>query len=369
MVCLTKSRTELQYNGEPGQGSMSKKKILVVDDNSMNLEVAKGLLKRTGVQVTTAESGKKALKIVNHEEFHLILMDHQMPEMDGIETLRELRKDKNFDQQKTPVVMLTANAVSGLTQLYHEEGFDDILTKPIDPLKLEEMVARLIPQELICTERPGKKQEEGSISVKQEIKELLQEYDISLEKGLSHLHEDLEAYLELAGMFVRQADEILGKLNSFLETKDTAGYKIQVHGLKGNAATLGAEKLAECALEHEKNAQEGNIEYLTVHYQKLEEMTHRTQEAFRKLSKGNVENENEDAVWADISKWLEQIKTANTFLEEFESDKATELLDKLIHEKSWLCWGKNLEAAKEAVTMEYDDDKAMDILKKLLGGK
>lgn len=344
-------------------------KILVVDDNSMNLEVAKGLLKRTGVQVTTAESGKKALEIVKHEEFQLILMDHQMPEMDGIETLRELRKDKNFDQHKTPVVMLTANAVSGLTQLYHEEGFDDILTKPIDPLKLEEMVARLIPQELICTERPGKKQEKGSNSVKQEIKELLQKYDISLEKGLSHLHEDLEAYLELSGMFVRQADEILGKLNSFLETKDTAGYKIQVHGLKGNAATLGAEKLAECALEHEKNAQEGNIEYLTDYYQKLEEMTHRTQEAFRKLSKGNVENENEDAVWSDISRWLEQIKSANTFLEEFESDKAAELLGKLIHEKSWLCWSKKLEAAQDAVTMEYDDDKAMDILKNLLGGK
>ena len=222
---------------------------------------------------------------------------------------------------------------------------------------------------MICTERPRKKQEEGSNSVKQEIKELLQKYDISLEKGLSHLHEDLEAYLELSGMFVRQADDILGKMNSFLKTKDTAGYKIQVHGLKGNAATLGAEKLAECALEHEKNAQEGNMEYLTKHYQQLEKMTHRTQEVFRKLSRGNVENENEYAVWSDISQWLEQVKSAKTFLEEFESDKATELLDKLIHEKSWLCWGKNLEAAKEAVAMEYDDDKAMDILKNLLGGE
>ena len=72
---------------------------------------------------------------------------------------------------------------------------------------------------------------------------------------------------------------------------------------------------------------------------------------------------------ADKKQTAAKKKTANTFLEEFESDKATELLDKLIHEKSWLCWGKNLEAAKEAVTMEYDDDKAMDILKKLLGGK
>jgi len=96
--------------------------VLVVDDNSMNLTVFKSLLKRTKMRITTAESGKKCLELVKKEPYHIIFMDHMMPEMDGIETLHEIQKMTDFPNQDTPVIVLTANALSGAREGYLREG-------------------------------------------------------------------------------------------------------------------------------------------------------------------------------------------------------------------------------------------------------
>ncbi|MBE5852415.1 MAG: response regulator [Lachnospiraceae bacterium] len=123
--------------------------ILVVDDNMVNLSLMKGLLKRTLVNVDTASSGKKALELTKEKTYNLIFMDHMMPEMDGVETLHLLRKDMANPNHDATVIALTANAISGCREQYLGYGFDDYFSKPIQADKLDDLLTRMLPQELI----------------------------------------------------------------------------------------------------------------------------------------------------------------------------------------------------------------------------
>ena len=107
-------------------------KILVVDDTVMNLTVVKGLLKQTRIQITTAESGYECLELVQREKFDIIFLDHRMPSMDGLETLQKMRELDNNLNDETPVIALTANAISGAREQYLAATFRDYLSKPID---------------------------------------------------------------------------------------------------------------------------------------------------------------------------------------------------------------------------------------------
>ncbi len=125
----------------------SSARVLMVDDNSTNLVVFKGLLKGTRVNVDTALSGDECLKRCAETKYDIIFLDHMMPGKDGIETLHELRENADSPNADTPVISLTANAVSGARETYIKEGFDDYLTKPIDPSRLEKMLMEFLPKE------------------------------------------------------------------------------------------------------------------------------------------------------------------------------------------------------------------------------
>lgn len=122
-------------------------KILAVDDNRMNLLVLKGLLKRSQVQLDTASGGLECLQMTRLQKYDLILMDHMMPDPDGIETLHLLRNEDNNPNRNTSVIVLTANAIEGMREQYLEEGFADYLSKPIEVEKLENLLAQHLPEE------------------------------------------------------------------------------------------------------------------------------------------------------------------------------------------------------------------------------
>jgi len=124
-------------------------RILVVDDNSMNLMVVVKLLRDTKVKVDTAESGKEALQKTAENTYHVILMDHMMPEMDGAATLRAVRSQTKGFCQKTPVIALTANVMSDAEQVYRNMGFDGYLAKPISAPLLEAGLLKYLPPALI----------------------------------------------------------------------------------------------------------------------------------------------------------------------------------------------------------------------------
>ena len=125
-------------------------KVLVVDDNEMNLKVFCALLKGTKVQIDTAESGVKCLEMVKQKKYDIIFMDHMMPDMDGVETFQIMKEMEDYPCKNTPIVILTANAIVGARESYLEMGFDAFLSKPIDYKRLERLIERLLDNKLLC---------------------------------------------------------------------------------------------------------------------------------------------------------------------------------------------------------------------------
>lgn len=231
-----KSRQEQNNRKKQQSFEAPEASVLVVDDNDMNRKVFQSLLKRTKMKITTADSGKRCLSLVQKERFHIIFMDHMMPEMDGIETLHEIRKLSGCPNEDTPVIVLTANALSGAREAYLQEGFEDFLTKPIDGDLLEQTVERYLPEELV--QRKEVSGGEAGKDGMENAEEDLSPYGISIKNGIGHAKGDMEMYLELVGMFLKEREK-QETMQQFVSANNMKDYGIWVHGLKGNARTLG----------------------------------------------------------------------------------------------------------------------------------
>ena len=125
--------------------------ILVVDDSEMNLFVVENLLKKTQIQITRSTSGKDCLEKIAEHHYDVIFLDHMMPEMDGIETLERAKNMPNSQCLDTPIIALTANAISGVKEMFLSKGFTDYLSKPVDSKALERMLQKYLPEDKVQT--------------------------------------------------------------------------------------------------------------------------------------------------------------------------------------------------------------------------
>jgi len=121
---------------------LPKFRILVADDVKMNLKVVVGLLKPTGIQIVTAESGKECIEQFDNKLFDMILLDQMMPEMDGIETLHIILEREKYKKKPIPIIALTANAIDGAKEMCLSQGFTDYLSKPVKRQVLYEMIEK-----------------------------------------------------------------------------------------------------------------------------------------------------------------------------------------------------------------------------------
>ena len=340
-------------------------KVLVVDDNSMNLTVFQSLLKRTKMQITTADSGKKCLELVKKEPYHVIFMDHMMPEMDGIETLHEMQKLSDYPNAATPVIVLTANALSGAREGYLKEGFVDFLTKPIDGDLLEETVAKYLPDMLVKRTEEGE-EESGEEAIRIDQEKFLT-YDISVENGLAYAKGDLGMYLELARLFVKDRGK-QDVMRQFLEEENLKDYAILVHGLKGNARTLGADRLADMAFEHEKESKAGNAVYADGHFEELLGVWDSTLAGFERLlddcGKGGTDQYAAVAAGGETVKLSEDdLENVALLLDDFETQKAIEQLKEWIQKPLEPSMYERIKNVLTALEDEFDEDKAIELLR------
>ncbi|MBQ7506435.1 MAG: response regulator [Lachnospiraceae bacterium] len=236
-------------------------RILVTDDTLMNLTVIKGLLKETLLQVDTATSGKETLDKICKERYDVILLDHRMPEMDGIETKEAMETLEGNLNADTPVIALTANAVSGARDRYLAAGFIDYLSKPVDAKKLEKMLTTYLPKEK-CHLRG----EEGYVKQKKDAgkeeelpEELKRLKGIDPGTALKNCGSK-EVFLEAAENFLTALPENAKKIEEYANSGDFRNYTVLVHALKSSARLLGATELSEKAAWLEAKGNEENRE-------------------------------------------------------------------------------------------------------------
>ena len=236
--------------------------ILVVDDNPVNLLVFKNLIKQTLVRIDTAEDGDEALDKMRGKKYDLVFLDHLMPGKNGIETLNELKKEKDNPNFDTACICLTANAISGARDEYISAGFDDYLTKPIDPDKLESMLMEMLPNELIEKAGDASAADTGSSSVANDIPDELAHLSgnkyIDIRTGIKN-NGSADMYLESLKGFFDYVDKQIESLDSAMSDEDFESYTIKVHALKSSLRIIGATELGEKAQELETAGKEGNI--------------------------------------------------------------------------------------------------------------
>lgn len=224
-------------------------KILAVDDNEINLKVLAGLLERTEVQLDLAVSGRECIRKMSKNKYHLLLLDHMMPEMDGMETLRNLKEERLV--QNVPVIALTANAVSGAREEYLQAGFDDYLSKPVSGVELEKILVKWLPHHLSQLERKEKTTPS----------KLLADW-LDLEQALRYSVDGMEGVWQNIRFFCDDAEELERELNNDYEAENCNNYGIHMQALCSNAVTIGAAELADHAVRLGEAAKMDDMEQI-----------------------------------------------------------------------------------------------------------
>ena len=224
-------------------------RILVVDDNEMNLLVASKLLKDTQMKIDIVSSGFGCLAKINEKKYNLILMDIKMPELDGVETLRRIRNGNSINVD-TPVIALTADVVAGVKEKYIKEGFIDYISKPIDAKKFETKVGSYIPKRLCRVIKENDKIIENNNTL------------LNMAKGLEYCSNDREMYDEILTTYLQNGLENMKKIMLAYSNEDWTNYSIYIHSLKSTSLTIGAEKLSLLAKQLEEAANRGDIQFI-----------------------------------------------------------------------------------------------------------
>lgn len=215
-------------------------RILLVEDNEINQVVAMEMLQGLGVDVTVAASGEQALKTIEVLEFDAILMDIQMPGMDGFEITRRIRGQARYANPSFPIIAMTAHAMTGDRDKVLQSGMNDYIPKPVDPVQMTNTLARW----LAGRTAPGTHSQPPVLSRSVSV--------LNQTAALERLAHNQELYRRLLGMFEQDSAGAVGKIREALQSGDAETARRYAHTLKGTAATIGAEALQQAALQVEK---------------------------------------------------------------------------------------------------------------------
>ncbi len=356
-------------------------RILVVDDNRVNLEVAKGLISQYGAEVELASSGGEAIaRIEDEPRYDIVFMDHMMPGMDGIETTVQIRKlmessgDALREKYGTTIIALTANAIKGMEEEFLNAGMNDYLTKPIELRRLEEILRKWIPEEKLDTSPEGIKAVSDKVngdgqpgpSFDGDLPSWAGDLEhINVKAGLVNALGDIEMYKTLLSSFISSNKP--ETIDSQFESGDLKAYQISVHALKSSARYIGAIPLSDAAKLQEDLAKEGLEEEIRLKKPELDELLSKVlNEAASALSAARKAEETEEEETGDDK---ESISTEDALskmdeildlLTEMESDEAENSIQELLSEKGFSKDVRDLLKAALKNIRNFDYDEAVE---------
>lgn len=319
----------------------SKAKVLVVDDNAINRRVFVNLLKETRVHVDEASGGEECLELIQERKYHIIFLDHMMPEMDGIETLHCIKGLEDYKSKGAPIIALTANAISGAKEMYLREGFDDYLSKPINPDKLERMLMERLPEDTFTVEEKPLEKHKKVVEKKEEKQEK-QEIDLpdleGIDWGYALLHmNDTQILMDTVKCFYEMIDSEASKLEGFYQSilsneedeEALSQYRVKVHAMKSSAAMIGAVPLSGVAKMLEFAARDGKIDVIkNVHSHFIAEWL-RQKEVLKPCIPEDSEDALEEKLPFNNEKLQEYFQLLKAAMEDMDVDAADEIVGQL----------------------------------------
>ena len=299
--------------------------ILLVDDNELNLVVAKELLKPLRMQIDTAENGLQAVKMVRGSQYDLVLMDHMMPVMDGIEAAKAIRALPEDKYQKLPIIALTANAMVDARKEFLNAGMNGFVAKPIDFARICNQLKLWLPKDLVrdVPKEEAKKLLADDLSDR-EIQPEDPQMGFSFEEGVKHCGSKA-ALMKTIRIFYRTIDSKADKIEQCLKEGLISDYVVEVQALKSSALLIGAVPLSEAAKELEDYGKQGKTEV-------LEEKTPDVLTLYRDLKnilRPYAEKEEDAKKEFSDGEWITALQQIHQCIEQFDLDGVDQIMEQL----------------------------------------
>ena len=343
-------------------------KVLVVDDNLMNLKVVEGLLRRYRIRISPASSGEEALGLIESREFDFVFMDHMMPGMDGIECFHRIRAKQSPDGyfQRVPIIALTANAIAGSREMFLSEGFNDFVAKPIDNAILDHVLRTYIPENKQITEE----EEAGSPVQREPAPEeepdpFMAMEGIDMKTALAYCGGSREDFADLARIYLQTGIRYEKELRTHYENGDWRQYAVIAHAVKSTSRTLGAGKLSDLAYRCEMAAKDDNSALVDQYHKAMLGEYARVRGVFANNPLIAVSADGEDQTQREPfsqEEWKRVKDKMITVLETFETGAYEELLEEYASRSlDDLPLAVRLKDVTEKV-QEFDFDAALRVL-------
>jgi signal transduction histidine kinase/CheY-like chemotaxis protein/HPt (histidine-containing phosphotransfer) domain-containing protein len=335
-------------------------KVLVVDDNMINLNVAFGLLELYKITADTVTSGPQAIEMVHQNQYDLVFMDHMMPEMDGVEATKIIREMG----MTMPIIALTANAVAGAKEIFLAAGMNDWLTKPIDRALLNKILEDWIPAEKI-----KRIQVKTTVMAKPETgekKELWRKIEqiegLSVQTGLERISGQRDVYERSLQLTIKEIEKCDKNLNKFLAAEDMHNFSIEVHGMKGSLANIGAMELSGQARELEAAADRADTVFCASNMPPFLEKLGALKSSLAEAFASGEQNRGPIEIPPELPSIFKKLTAAFAETDFLAIDEATERLNALNPEGAFK---EEVEKIKDAVMM-MDYAGAEKIMQELL---
>jgi two-component system sensor histidine kinase/response regulator len=243
-------------------------RILLAEDNITNQQVALGILKKLGLRADAVANGAEAIKALETLPYDLVLMDVQMPEMNGFEASHQIRNLQSaVRNHQVPIIAMTANAMQGDREKCLEAGMNDYVSKPINPQTLAEALDKWLPREAAAATKQatGKPKETAPVFAADAKAPIFDKAGMMV-----RMMDDEDLARTVVAGFLEDLPHLIGALKDFLEAGDVAGTERQAHTIKGASANVSGEALRAMAFEMEQAAKAGDLKYISDRLPELE---------------------------------------------------------------------------------------------------
>ncbi|MDE5891808.1 MAG: response regulator, partial [Acetatifactor sp.] len=330
--------------------------VLIVDDNEVNLIVAEGIISPLQMRVDKAVSGKQAIEMIEKKHYDLILMDHMMPELDGIETTRIIRRFHE-DYDDVPIIALTANVMEEVRARFLVEGMNDFVAKPIESRVLVSKIKQWLPakkQQRLESREKGKARKQEQAAKRVVIPQL------DIDHALQLLGSE-ELFWQVLKEYVRTIPKKARTIEQYLKAEDWKSYTIETHALKSSSRQIGAMELSELAAQIEQAGKNNDVEFIHAHHRELLERYRAYELILAKYIEDPEEEKKPKTVYdaEKVLEYLDSMQDAVDNLEMDDMDRIVGLLDQIIlKDMEAQC----LKKMKEAVE-ELDVENCEEIIK------
>ncbi|MDR1132594.1 MAG: response regulator [Synergistaceae bacterium] len=335
--------------------------IMLVDDNDINLMVESELLRQYGVEPDCAEGAKEAFELVKDKRYDIIFMDHMMPEINGIEATKVLRARPGWTGT-VPIIALTANAISGMKEMYIECGMNDYISKPIEIPELNRILLKWLPKEKISLAR----RDEGDHISNPALRRIASVLDVK--KALQNIGGSEEAYLGIINAFMTSAPEKLDRMSSCMERDDFDSLMVDMHSCKSSLANIGAFEMSEEARGMELAAEAYDYAFMKNGFR---EFSARMEGLFSFIrgvvseSAPGMPGDGGSGLKGSVDVLRNMLEDVRVMIDNLEHDSAMENMDKITLES----YGRDLDRQLFQVRAAIDSfnyDRAAGMIKSIL---